>query len=143
MENGLIIENGIVKSGKDCEGVVEIPAGVTEIAKQAFYQNRKITGIIIPEGVTKIGSYSVNGCQALGFIEVPASVVSLGDDALVKRIDTNWTFNHTMDSKTYLPEIRCVKGSFVDEALSKMKEDDEKLKGGTHTNDHIFTVVYR
>ena len=55
---GLIIENGIVKDGKTCEGVVTVPDGVTEIARQAFYKNKALTGLVPAEVLNKIGAYS-------------------------------------------------------------------------------------
>ena len=36
LENGLVIDNGVVKDGKNCQGEILVPEGVTEIANQAF-----------------------------------------------------------------------------------------------------------
>lgn len=140
---GLVIENGIVKDGKACEGVVEIPAGVTEIARQAFYKNRNLTGLVIPEGVKKIGSYMVNGCTNLEFIEVPESVEELGEDALVRKTESNVTFKHTVDTKIFMPEIRCKEGSFVDNAIKDILSKDGLAPSGSHSNEHVVNVVYK
>lgn len=54
-QKGLVIENGVLKSGKDAEGVVEIPSNVKEIEEKAFMHNKKITKVIIPSTCKKIG----------------------------------------------------------------------------------------
>lgn len=36
-ESGLVIENGVVKNGKTCEGEIEVPKGSVGIGPQAFY----------------------------------------------------------------------------------------------------------
>ena len=141
--DGMIIENGVLKDGRSCAGIVEVPEGVTEIARQAFYRNKEITGLILPEGVKKIGSYSVNGCVNLAFIAVPDSVEELGEDALVNRTESNVTFKHTIDSKYYMPEIRCTEGSFVDRAIQEILSGDGTAPSGSHSDEHIVTVTYR
>ena len=140
LENGLVVENGIVKDGKNCEGEIVVPAGVTEIANQAFYQNKKLTGLYLPDGVKKIGNYTVNGCQNLEYIRVPESVEALGEDALVKKIESNFGFTHVVESKQFFPQIRCKEGSFVDHAIQEMKSKDGWK--ASHCNDDIVDVVY-
>lgn len=62
--------NGITKIGKGAfyglSGLksIEIPAGLTEIADYAF-AGTKITEIIIPSTVTKIGAHAFEGCTSL------------------------------------------------------------------------------
>lgn len=140
LENGLVIQNGVVKDGKACEGEIVVPSGVTEIANQAFYQNKKLTGLYLPDGVKKIGNYTVNGCQNLVFIRVPESVETLGEDALVKKIESNFGFTHVVESKQYFPQIRCKEGSFVDRAIQELKAGDGWKD--SHSNEHIVEVVY-
>ena len=140
LENGLVVENGIVKDGKNCEGEIVVPAGVTEIANQAFYQNKKLTGLYLPDGVKKIGNYTVNGCQNLEYIRVPESVEALGEDALVKKIESNFGFTPVVESKQFFPQIRCKEGSFVDHAIQEMKSKDGWKD--SHSNEHIVEVVY-
>ncbi|MBE6041818.1 MAG: hypothetical protein E7220_04770 [Clostridiales bacterium] len=140
---GLIIENGVVKDGKTCEGIVTVPEGVTEIARQAFYKNKALTGLILPEGLKKIGAYSVNGCVNLEFIDVPDSLEELGEDALVRKTESNVTFKHTIDSKMYMPEIRCTEGSYVDNAIKEILSKDGLAPSGSHSNEHVVKVVYK
>lgn len=139
----LVIENGIVKSGKTCEGIVVVPEGVTEIARQAFYKNKELTGLVLPEGLKIIGAYSVNGCVNLEFIDIPDSVEELGDDALVRKTESNVTFKHTIDTKLFMPEIRCTEGSFVDEEIKKILSKDGPAPSGSHSNEHVVAVVYK
>lgn len=54
LENGLIMENGVVKSGKNCEGDIVLPEDAKAIAPKAFYNNKKITSLTLPEGLTSI-----------------------------------------------------------------------------------------
>ena len=51
LENGLIMENGVVKSGKNCEGDIVLPEDAKAIAPKAFYNNKKITSLTLPEGL--------------------------------------------------------------------------------------------
>lgn len=140
LENGLVIVDGIVKDGKNCEGEIVVPEGVTEIANQAFYQNKKLTGLYLPDGLKKIGNYTVNGCQNLEYIRVPESVDILGEDALVKKIESNFGFTHVVESKQFFPKIRCKEGCFVDRAIQEMKSKDGWKD--SHSNEHIVEVVY-
>jgi hypothetical protein len=138
--DGLVVENGVVRDGKSCEGEIRIPDGCTEIANQAFYQNKKLTGLYIPDGVKTLGKYTVNGCINLEYVRVPDSVEKMGDGALVKKIDSNFGFTHVVETKEYYPQIRCKEGSFVDEAIKKMKSGDGWKD--SHSMTHVIEVVY-
>jgi hypothetical protein len=70
------------------EKKIVVPEGITEIASQAFYQNKKLTGLYLPDGVKSIGNYTVNGCESLEYVRVPESVEILGEDVLVKKIES-------------------------------------------------------
>lgn len=137
---GLVIENGIVKDGKACEGEIIVPDGCVEIANQAFYQNKKLTGLYLPDGLKVIGKYTVNGCQNLAYVRVPESVEKLGEGALVQKIESNFGFTHVVESKEYYPQIRCKEGSFVDQAFQEMKKTDGWHQ--SHSNQHIVELVY-
>lgn len=139
MEN-LMIENGIVKNGKACKGEIRIPDGVTEIANQAFYQNKEITGIYIPDGVKKIGKYMVNGCEKLAYIRVPESVEIIGESGFVKKFESNCSFDHTIESKEIYPEIRCKERSYTDKMLKEMLAKEHKTAG--HSVTYEVEVVY-
>ncbi|MDD6981628.1 MAG: leucine-rich repeat protein [Clostridia bacterium] len=70
----------------DADGVVEIPAdkGVTRIYRLAFYNNKDIRKVIIPEGVEQIEYAAFYGCENLREIVLPSTC---------KQID-EWAFGH-------------------------------------------------
>ena len=65
---------------------IEIPSilnnkEVKKINKNAFYNNKIVKSIIIPESVTSIGDYAFNRCSSLLSITIPKSVTSIGSYA--------------------------------------------------------------
>ena len=54
---------------------------VTAIGEKAFYKNKTITSVKIPEGVTSIGVYAFQYCNSLTEVTIPKSVTSIGDNA--------------------------------------------------------------
>ncbi len=69
---------------------VEIREGTIGIADCAFFVCSNISGITIPEGLMYIGNSAFNGCYNIyndGTIEIPASVVRIGDEAFQRGYD--------------------------------------------------------
>ncbi|MBJ7281004.1 MAG: leucine-rich repeat protein, partial [Rhodoluna sp.] len=64
------ILDGEVSSGYSCAGAVVIPEGVTTIGSEAFAGESAITSITIPAGVTTIGSAAFAAASALTSITV-------------------------------------------------------------------------
>ena len=58
-----------------------IPDGVTSIGDYAFYDCSLLTSITIPYGVTSIGDYAFYGCSLLTSITIPYGVTSIGGGA--------------------------------------------------------------
>ena len=58
-----------------------IPDGVTSIGSLAFYYCTSLTSITIPDSVTSIGSAAFGGCTSLTSITIPDSVTSIGSEA--------------------------------------------------------------
>ena len=112
----VLINNGTaysVRKGSVSSGVVYIPAThnslpVTEIgsasddsSNSGAFNNTAITGIIIPESVTTIGSWAFFGCTDLTSITIPASVTYIG----------GYVFYHGYDNTSPLASITFVEGS--------------------------------
>ncbi len=67
-------ENNILITG--CETTI-IPEGVTRIGSFAFFDCSGLTSIEIPESVTVIEASAFSGCSGLTSIEIPKSVTSI------------------------------------------------------------------
>ena len=71
---------------KETEGNIRIPSklggvAVVEIGPYAFYECAKVTGVLIPNTVTNIGSYAFLG-PALAELYIPGSVKSIGNHSI-------------------------------------------------------------
>ena len=77
------ITSGVVSSGTSCAGAVVIPAGVTSIGSNAFQFATSITSITIPASVTTIGNYAFNSATSLTSVTfAPGSLLtSIGESA--------------------------------------------------------------
>ena len=54
---------------------------VTAVGYGAFKNNKNITYLALPDGLTHVGSYAFYGCTSLSRIEYPASIEYIGDFA--------------------------------------------------------------
>ena len=57
---------------------------VTAIGEKAFYQNKTITSVKIPEGVTSIGKQAFFVCSSLKEVRIPEGVTSIGISAFAQ-----------------------------------------------------------
>lgn len=57
-----------------------IPESVTNIARAAFYNCKKLTLVSIPDGITEIEDYTFYGSY-LEYMDIPDGVTSIGDNA--------------------------------------------------------------
>ena len=103
--DNIVIENRVLRSIINCEGVVTIPSEVIKIGKgafkgsgitsvvfegnnlksiedEAFRDCTRLTNIMIPEGVIQIGDNAFSGCSGLDYIGIPESIVVVGDNIL-------------------------------------------------------------
>ncbi len=80
-ESPLVIVNGILQDGEECEGDIIIPEGVTCIGDQSFDCCAKLTVIAIPNSVTSIGYSAFNCCEGLTDLTIPGSVTRIGQSA--------------------------------------------------------------
>ena len=58
-----------------------IPSGVTGIGSYAFYECPCLTSVTIPDSVTSIGSDAFEGCTGLASVTIGNGVTSIGSDA--------------------------------------------------------------
>ena len=67
------ISNGVLKAYNGTSTDVVIPSDlcITEIGSMAFYNNKRITSVILPEKTNVIGSFSFDGCSALTTVTLP------------------------------------------------------------------------
>ena len=80
----LTIENGVlVKCSEDAKGELIIPNGVTSIGSFAFSGCTSLTSATIPDSVTSIGSDAFSDCTSLTSITIPDSVKSIGYGAFM------------------------------------------------------------
>ena len=74
----LRIEGGVLKGYNETpSGTLVIPAGVTEIASNAFSGCTSLTQVNFPASLTKIGSYAFSGCTGLTSLNLPANLETL------------------------------------------------------------------
>ena len=57
---------------------------VTAIGEDAFFKNKTITGVKIPEGVESIGKQAFFVCSSLKEVRIPEGVTSIGDSAFAQ-----------------------------------------------------------
>ena len=68
-------------SGWENLKTVVIPEGVTSIGSEAFMNCTNLTGIVIPDSITYIESEAFSGCSSLANFKIPNSVIGIGVDA--------------------------------------------------------------
>ncbi len=72
------ITNRVVSDGVGCSGVVIIPTGVTTIGSDAFSGATGLVSIKIPPTVTTIGDYAFFRAKSLVSFKIPPSVTTIG-----------------------------------------------------------------
>ena len=80
-DTDFIINNGILEKYTGPGGNVVIPEGVTEIGSDAFEGCKKLKQVTIPEGVTKIGYQAFKSCSILTVVEIPETVIDIDSEA--------------------------------------------------------------
>ena len=76
--NDFVIENGVLKKYNGPGGDVVVPNGVTSIGSDAFWHCSGLTSVTIPDSVTSIGRSAFYGCTRLTSVTIPDSVTSIG-----------------------------------------------------------------
>ena len=69
----------LVECPEGKSGVYTVPAGVTTIGPNAFSDCRKLTGIVLPEGLLEIGQYAFR-LTNIASMTIPSSVITIYND---------------------------------------------------------------
>ncbi len=91
--------------GLEFDSIV-IPEGVTTIGSGAFWHCKQLTNVTLPSTLTTIEGFAFNDCQALETIEFPASLSYIGNSALAA---TPW-----MDAQKAVSPYVIVNGILID-----------------------------
>ena len=78
--NPLFFHADLYLNGERLTEIV-IPEGVTRIGDYAFYSCDSLTKVTVPEGVTSIGKSAFSNCEGLSAVALPEGVTSIGDYA--------------------------------------------------------------
>ena len=74
--NGFIVVKGVLQDYIGESSSVEIPLGVTRFSDSVFKDRTDISSIVIPEGVTEVGSFS--GMTQLTEVKLPQTLTKIG-----------------------------------------------------------------
>ncbi len=79
--NSFSLINGPIKEYEDDKYIDLTLKGVSAIPEEAFYQNKKIKGVTIGEGVISIGNRAFQYCSSIESLEIGKDVKSIGENA--------------------------------------------------------------
>ena len=77
--NGLVLNKYV---GTEAE--VHVPDGVTELIGWCCVGNNKVTSVVLPESVVKIGEVAFYKCKNLSSVTLPQGIVEIGDSAFAE-----------------------------------------------------------
>ena len=89
----LVLQNILLKySGSDKS--LTLSDSYTIIADKAFYNNKTLEELKLPNGIKSIGEYALSGCENLKTIQMPSTKFYIGCDAFY---NTGWLSNQKDD----------------------------------------------
>ena len=77
--DSLYIGKHLIKVKETVSGMYAIKDGTVSIGCSAFFGNRELTSILIPDSVNSIGGDAFEGCSGLTSFDLPKNVKSIGD----------------------------------------------------------------
>ena len=95
-ESDFVIENGVLKKYTGDDEIVVIPDGVTQIGSYAFYKNKTIKEVVLPSTVKFIRDYAFSCCSKLQTINLPNGLQEIGWQAFCR----NYYLNHVVIPET-------------------------------------------
>ena len=150
--NGLVLNKYV---GTEAE--VRVPDGVTELIGWCCVGNNKVTSVVLPESVVKIGEIAFYKCKNLSSVTLPQGIVEIGDSAFAECPKlTVIDIPDGLQKAAWLAEddvrLRCSFGSSAAFALSKGGNnfcagdfqmrylfDDEGNRNGLRLNKYLGT----
>lgn len=139
------------------EAEVRVPDGVTELIGWCCVGNNKVTSVVLPESVVKIGEVAFYKCKNLSSVTLPQGIVEIGDSAFAECPKlTVIDIPDGLQKAAWLAEddvrLRCSFGSSAAFALSKGGNnfcagdfqmrylfDDEGNRNGLRLNKYLGT----
>ncbi len=100
--NPLYYAHNLYLNGEKVADLV-IPDGVTSIGSYAFYGCSRLTSVTIPDSVTSIGYRAFSGCSGLTSVTIPDSVTSIGSSAF-------WGCSDSLYDTMTIPGVMLVDG---------------------------------
>ena len=88
-EGTLKIPNEVLEDASAVTNII-IPKGITAIGSHAFYACASLENIVLPEAVTSIGNYAFGNCASLKNIIIPKSVKTIGNYAFQNCSSLEW-----------------------------------------------------
>ena len=79
--NGFVIVNNVLHCYSGTDQSIVIPEGVTKIGSEAFANCESLQTVVIPESTTSIGFGAFFQCSSLHTVTIPKSVTSIGSSA--------------------------------------------------------------
>lgn len=144
--NIFLYPRGTKKIGKDeslvNQLIVGIPVGAEKINDSAF-SDKTIKCVLLPMGITSIGSFAFHGCSNLMGIEIPDSVTSIGNYAF--SACTSLVYNE-YDNAYYLgnennPYVVLVKAKDKSITSCEINSNTKFIYGGAFSDCSSLTSI--
>lgn len=110
LKNNEVVILGVIDRNLD---TITIPATignypVTEIDDSAFYENRSLIEIKIPESITRIGEWAFYKCSSLVDINIPNSITDIGRFAFSECSRLNIINGNVVENRTIELNVRFI-----------------------------------
>lgn len=121
----------IIYVPKGITGIVEIPDTVTDI-DAAFSWCNQLTGVILPEGITRLEARAFLGCRSLLQITIPGTLTFIGENAFFSCESLSVIYNN---SDMEIP-LTVVKQGVVEYSLKMLVDKDGNKHYATGIEDY-------